>query len=281
MSSLRTPVHTYPFPGSYKVTLVGGGASGSADSARAGFVVVLDNPAGDPCDVDQQCESGLACICGSATKCTPAFARGICASSCLAAACRTTERCADLTLSQGNPDAGAEPWQDALCLRPCKTDTDCAPPLRCRDLPARPATDGWLRGCFPDNPVAPGGRCRGASGQLQGELCITGRCADLGADGVCSVECSSAPCPPSMGCATFTDGRKLCVAQCTPSFTCDGDPLLACLAPNAGPLGFTLPPGTPPGMYCAPRRCTSGDDCAPSGVCRMDAQGGHCSRKSD
>jgi PKD repeat protein len=277
-SSLATPVHTYSFPGSYDVALVGGGSAGSTVRTRVGFVVVVNNAAGDPCDVDQQCQSGLTCVCGSTAnpRCTAAFARGLCAASCRDSDCRATERCADL--SQGAPDAG-EPWQQPLCLRPCQTDSDCGAPLRCRDLPARNAADGWLRGCFPDHPVAPGGRCRGAGGQLQGELCVTGRCVDLGADGVCSLNCASTPCPPSMGCADLTDGRHLCLARCGPTFACDGDPLLACLGPNAGPFGFTLHSGTPPGSYCAPRRCTSSDDCAPAGVCRTDATGSHCVRK--
>jgi PKD repeat protein len=279
-SSLRTPVHTYPFPGTYDVSLAGGGAAGSAKGERKGFVVVLENGAGGPCDVDQQCEPGLSCICGSTTKCNPAFARGLCASTCGDTPCRSTERCADLTLTQGTPDAG-ERWQQPLCLRPCKADTECGPPLRCRDLPARPASDGWVRGCFPDHPAPPGGRCRAATGQLQGDLCVTGRCMDLGANGVCSVDCTSAPCPPQMGCATFADGRKICLAQCSAAFACDGDPLLACTASNNGPLGFTLAPGTPSGTYCAPRRCTSADDCAPSGVCRMDGGGGHCARRTE
>src|SRR5205814_586698 len=163
--SMRIPAHTYSFPGSYDVALVGGGSTGSAVRTRMGFVVVLDNAAGDPCDVDQQCESGLTCVCGSTAnpRCSAAFARGLCAASCRDTGCRPSERCADL--SQGAPDAG-EPWQQPLCLRPCETDAECGAPLHCRDLPARDADGGWLRGCFPDHPVAPGGRCRGAGGQL-------------------------------------------------------------------------------------------------------------------
>jgi PKD repeat protein len=276
LSSARTPVHTYPFPGSYDVVLVGGGAGGSAMRTRTGYVVVVENGAGDPCDVDQQCERGLSCVCGSTAKCTGAFARGLCAATCGGSECRASERCADL--SQGSPDAG-EPWQQPLCLRPCQGDTDCGPPLRCRDLPGRAPGAAWLRGCFPDFPTAPGGRCRGASGQLQDGLCVTGHCMDLGAAGICSLDCTSASCPPRMACAALADGRHACLALCGPGLPCDDDPLLACLPPNAGPLGYTLPPGTPPSMYCAPRRCASADDCAPAGTCRMGVGGGHCVRK--
>jgi PKD repeat protein len=283
-ASTRTPLHTYSFPGSYDVALVGGGSAGSAVRTRMGFVVVVQNGAGGPCDVDQQCESGLRCLCGSAAnpRCPAAFARGLCASSCKAADCRPTEWCADLT-STLLPGATAEPWQDDVCVHPCQSDTDCAPPLRCRSLPARAGQPdaGWKGGCFPDYPTAPGGRCRGASGKLQPELCVTGQCADLGSDGLCSLACASAPCPPDMGCADFSDGRHLCLPRCGPSYACDGDPLLACLGPNAGPLGFALHAGTPPGSYCAPRRCMSSDDCGPAGICHSDATGGHCFRKPD
>jgi PKD repeat protein len=276
-SSARTAVHTYAFPGSYDVRLVGGGAPGSAERTRVGYVIVLDNRTGDPCDVDQQCESGLACVCGSTAKCNAAFARGLCASACADTTCRTGEKCADL--SQGAPVA-AEPWQKPLCVRSCQTGAECAPPLRCRNLPGRTAAESWFSGCFPDYPVAPGGRCRGASGQLQGEVCITGRCVDLGASGVCSLTCTTAPCPPGMGCADLSDGRQVCLTRCDALTPCDGDPLLACLGPNAGPLGFALHAGTPPGELCAPRRCSTSDECAPAGTCRTDASGGHCVRRA-
>jgi PKD repeat protein len=276
-SSIGAPVHVYSFPGKYKVTLVGGGPDGSAMRERTDFVVVLSNGPGESCDVDQQCEVGLMCVCGSAAnpRCTAAFARGLCAASCKDTECREGESCADL--SQGAPDAG-EPWQQPLCLRRCDREEDCGAPLRCRDLPARNTDAGWLRGCFPDYPVAAGGRCRGADGQLQSEICVTGRCLDLGAEGVCSLDCASSPCPPSMGCADLTGGRVICLARCSPTVTCD-DPLLACQGPNAGPLGFTLHSGTPAGSFCAPRRCASSDDCGPAGSCSTSATGGHCVRR--
>ena len=279
-SSMSAPVHTYSFPGKYEVSLVGGGSAGSAMRARKEFIAVLFNGAGDSCDVEQQCEIGLTCVCGSASnpRCTTAFARGLCAASCKDTQCRASERCADL--SQGA--VPSEPWQQPLCLRPCDRDTDCGPPLRCRDLPG--GTDaGWLRACFPDYPTAPGGRCRSASGQLRNDLCVTGHCLDLGAEGVCSLSCATSVCPPSMGCVDLTGGVSVCLSGCSPTVGCNGDdPLLACLGPNAGPLGFTLHSGTPPGsFYCAPKRCVSSDDCGPAGLCRTDATGGHCVRRAN
>src|SRR3954466_13255287 len=108
-SSARSPLHTYAFPGIYNVTLVGGGVAGSAPRARMGFVVVTANQTGDPCDVDQQCDSRLRCICGSAAnKCTPAFARGLCAEGCNGNDCKTGEICADFSLATA-PE-GPEAW---------------------------------------------------------------------------------------------------------------------------------------------------------------------------
>jgi PKD repeat protein len=275
-SSDRAPAHTYAFPGSYDVTLVGGGSGGSAARTRPGLVVVVTNHSGDPCDVDQQCDQGLTCICGAAGKCSAAFARGLCASTCATASCQAPDLCADL--APGNPDGG-EAWQQSLCLRSCTTDGDCAPPLHCRDLPARADGGAWLRGCFPDYPAATGLPCRSPGGQLVDAVCVTGSCLDLGVRGACSLDCTTAPCPPGSACADIADGRHLCLARCGPDFACDRDPLLACAPPNPGPLGYALHPGAAPGSYCAPRRCATSDDCAPSGTCRLDATGGHCLRR--
>jgi hypothetical protein len=185
--------------------------------------------------------------------------------------------CADLSSSA----EAREAWQEPLCLRPCAADGECAPGLRCRDLPARAPASGWLRACFPGFPIGLGGSCRGAGGQLRNDLCVTGQCADLGANGLCSRDCAKAPCPLGAACATLSDGRQLCLQRCSPDLPCDRDRLLACALPNAGPLGFTVPAGAPPGPYCAPRRCTSPADCGPAGSCRGDPEGAHCVRRSD
>jgi hypothetical protein len=276
-SSARAPQHTYAFPGTYDVTLVGGGVAGSAPRARLGFVVVTANKTGDPCDVDQQCESRLRCICGSATKCTPAFARGLCATGCTGSDCQTGETCADLSLT-ALPD-GPDPWQQALCLKSCQSDDDCTAGLHCRDLPAAGGAGSWVRGCFPGAPGAPGASCRNASGQLRNDACITGQCVDLGANGLCSLDCARAPCPPGTSCADMTDGRHVCLQRCAVGVTCDRDPLLACTPPNMGPLGFTVPGGEAMVSYCAPKVCSNHEDCGPAGTCRDDQTGAHCVRR--
>jgi PKD repeat protein len=277
-SSARVAAHTYAFPGTYDVRLVGGGVAGSAPRTRAGFVVVTANATGEACDVDQQCETGTGCVCGSKRPCSAAFTRGLCASVCPGASCRAGEVCADLTL--GAPAEGREPWQQALCLRACRTDDDCAPGLRCRDLPSPSPPGSWARACFLGAPGPPGSACRNASGQLRSDACITGQCADLGARGLCSLDCTHATCPPGSACADFSDGRRLCLQRCTGGVACDRDPLLACVAPNAGPLGFSVAGAAGgAGTYCAPKICTKRDECGPAGVCRADQNGGHCVRR--
>jgi hypothetical protein len=273
-SSARTPMHTYAFPGIYDITLVGGGVAGSAPRSRLGFVVVTANDSGEPCDVDQQCDARLRCICGSAAKCTPAFTRGLCAAGCNADDCRAGEICADLGL--GAPPDAPEPWQQPLCLKACQSDDDCGAGLHCRDLPAAGGTGSWTRGCFPDTPAAPGSGCRNASGQLRNDACVTGQCVDLGANGLCSVDCTHATCPPGTACADFVDGRHVCLQACAAGVACDRDPLLACTGANMGPLGFSV---MEMGTYCAPKVCAKHEDCGPAGTCRDDQNGAHCVRR--
>jgi PKD repeat protein len=275
-SSARAPAHTYAFPGVYDVLLVGSGTAGSAQQFRPGFVVVTANQVGEPCDVDQQCESRLRCVCGSEVKCAAAFARGLCATSCAGADCRAGEICADLSLAMSPT---GEPWQQPLCLRGCQSDGDCSPGLRCRDVPALDPPGSWMRACFPGVPAGPGQSCRSASGQLRNDACITGQCADLGANGLCSVDCNGMPCPPGSSCADMTDGRHVCLQRCAPEVPCDRDPLLACTPPNQGPLGFAVM-GTVAGTtYCAPKICTNHEDCGAAGTCHDDLNGAHCVRK--
>jgi len=275
-SSARAPVHTYAVPGQYDVLLVGGGVAGSAQKLRREFVVVTANQVGEPCDVDQQCEPHLRCFCGSVDGCGAAFSRGLCASNCATVACRAGEVCADLSLARS---PGGEPWQNPLCLRDCQADDDCAPGLRCRDLPAQNPAGTWIRGCFPGVPAAPGQSCRSASGQLRNDACITGQCVDLGANGLCSLDCSKAPCPPGASCADLSDGRHLCLQRCSPEFTCERDPLLACTAPNQGPLGFAVVGAAANATFCAPKICSRHEDCGPAGTCHDDSSGAHCVRK--
>jgi hypothetical protein len=214
----------------------------------------------------------------SPAKCSPAFSRGLCASPCQDTTCPDGQACADLALTASA--SSREPWQQRLCVRRCERDEDCGGGLRCRDLPAAGTPGSWLRGCFPGAPAAPGRSCRNASGQLRNDACVTGQCVDLGALGVCSLDCARTPCPPGAACAAMTDGRQVCLQRCGPSFTCDRDPLLACAAPNTGPLGFTLPAGTA-GTFCAPKICAKHEDCGPAGSCRDDLNGAHCVRRVD
>ena len=281
-----SPVHTYNLPGTYDVGLVGGGSTdGTAQRKRQGFVVVTESAAGDPCEVDLQCARGMTCVCGSATKCTSAFVRGMCAATCKDAPCAAGQVCADLSLAAR--DGGtAEAWEVPLCLRACRSDDECGAGTTCRDLPGTGAAGGWVRGCFPAHPLALGASCRGATGQLRHELCVTGLCADLGANGVCSQDCSRLPCPTGSACAQLNDGRRLCLRVCGAAFPCSADPLLACLPPNSGPLGFTVGSPVadggaplPSATYCAPRRCSMPSDCAPSGLCREAAPDAHCVRR--
>jgi hypothetical protein len=278
-SSARAPVHTYAFPGTYDVSLVGGGVAGSAPRVHVGFVVVTSNGVGSFCDVDRQCDMALHCVCGSRDRaqCNPAFTRGLCAFPCRTAACQPQEVCADLTPPAGTTKT--EPWQEEpLCVRSCQADHDCEPGLHCRDLPALTPAGGWVRGCFPAAPSPLGSSCRNAGGQLRYDACITGQCADLGTNGLCTLDCASAPCPPRSTCAALADGRNLCLPRCTVDFACNRDPLLACTEPNAGPLGFTLPAGAT-GSHCAPKVCNTHEDCGPAGSCRDDGNGAHCVRR--
>jgi hypothetical protein len=212
-SSEAVPTHTYTLPGSYDVTLVGGSAAGTVAKVHPGFVVVTANQAGETCEVDAQCQQGLTCVCGSAATCPPAFVRGLCAAPCGGDTCPAAQVCGDLSLSAAGASA-PESWQRALCLRGCASDLDCAAGLRCRDLPGK-GTAGWVRGCFPDYPGPIGRNCRATSGLLRPELCVTGTCADLGALGACSLDCTSASCPAGTGCLAFTDGRRLCLPTCS------------------------------------------------------------------
>src|SRR6185436_13727994 len=151
--------------------------------------------------------------------------------------------------------------------------------LHCRDLPVTTPAGTWQRGCFPPAAAPAGSSCRSASGQLRNDACITGQCIDLGANGLCSLDCTRLPCPPRTTCADLTDGRHVCLERCTSDVTCDRDPLLACTAPNPGPLGFTVPGGDPMATYCAPKTCAKHEDCGPAGTCRDDQNGAHCVRR--
>lgn len=276
-----TPRHTYALPGSYDVTLVGGDATGAVSRTRSAFVVVRPNPLGSSCDVPEQCDPAqpMSCVCGAGAGCGASFPRGLCTTSCRDMPCTGSSVCADLTL--GGASTPQQPWRALLCLAGCEDDRGCGPGLHCRTLPGRYPTGGWVKGCFAPEPGDVGAGCRLADGALHPEACLTGRCLDLGAYGVCSMDCRQATCPPGTVCAAFA-GETACLRPCTPGHQCTEDPLLACEQPGwTGPKGFTatgLPAG---GALCAPRRCTSDAACGASGRCQRVAGVGNCVARSN
>jgi hypothetical protein len=271
----RTPTHTYTLPGSYSVQLTG--TPGLPFQPHDAFIVATPNALGESCDVDSQCEhtDALTCVCGSA--CPAAFARGICSKSCALAGCPQGSACADLSL--GAAAGTMDPWRAPLCLRSCTGDGMCPLGQRCRKVPLAGGSGTWTRACFVDFPRDLGATCRGANGGLQNELCLGGRCADLGALGVCSLDCSTKDCPAGTACAAFGDGRRLCLAPCADASSCHDDPLLGCVAPGGtGPLGFTVAgPPVNGATFCAPRACDTDPACAPAGIC-AGLPNGHCVR---
>lgn len=270
-----TPTHTFTLPGSYDITLTVAGSGGTQFRARMGFVVIEPAGTGGLCDLDAQCQAGRKCLCVPGTMgCPPAFARGLCTSEC-AGDCGSGMSCADLSRSiDGDAVAVAEPWRKKLCLRACEADDGCQAGLRCRLLPGVGA--GWVKACFVPVPGSIGAACRGPSGKLSNAQCLTGSCEDLGALGVCTLDCKSEACPAGSGCALLGDGRTRCLRTCTSAAECGIDPLLSCELPGGGALGFSIVSG-PPGRYCAPRRCSDSKECGPSGTCKP-ADDPHCER---
>jgi hypothetical protein len=274
------PTHTYALPGKYPVTLL---APEIQSPRRMDFIDVTANPLGGPCDVDPQCDSGLGCLCGqAATQCPTAFSRGICVASCATAACPDGSVCADLGLGLAAAPTAKPAWRASHCLRACVTNGDCAKGQLCRSVPVAGATPPrWDRACFFAFPGDAGTACRGPEGTPQDDLCLGGRCADFGAQGLCTADCSATPCPTSSACVAFNDGRKLCLRRCDPQNRCGDDPLIACGAAGAtGPMGYTLSAGeSATSTFCGPKRCSNDAACAPAGTC-MGAPAGHCVRRT-
>jgi PKD repeat protein len=263
-SSARAPMHTYALPGSYDVSVTGAGvAVGSISQRRLGFVVVEPQPVGQPCDVDAQCAHGLACACKPGSGCPSAFARGICSTACATGFCGAGAACAAFALGQSGADGGADAGgSPSVCLATCQADADCATGFVCQSFRAGGAgAAGWVRGCLPMGAAADvGGSCRSASGRLDGSLCTTDNCVDVGALGLCTAACTAAPgsCPAGFGCARLPDGQFACLRACEPGQPCSSDPQLTCAAPttttapasDAG--GFTIIGSVDGGAYCGP-----------------------------
>jgi hypothetical protein len=280
-SSEAQPVHTYVLPGSYDVGITG--MPGPAAKLRKAYVVVTANLLGDACDVDRQCdmEMGLSCVCGAAEQCPTAFARGHCTRACSTSSCPENALCADLGLNVPPAPGTTDGWRSRHCLRRCTMDRDCPAGRRCRLVPVAGAPERWERACFYGFPSDLGASCRGANGTPQNEQCMGGVCADLGALGVCSLDCSTRPCPTGTVCASFNDGRKLCLRPCTGGLSCRDDPLLGCVLPGTpGPLGFTAAESTAGATYCTPKPCNSDSVCAPAGICLGQTGASHCSRRA-
>lgn len=283
--SEATPSHMYSVPGVYTVKVVAAGVGGGVvTKIHAQFVVAQANDVGEPCNSDPQCDVDLYCLCSANAPCTTGPALGMCTSSCQIGSCGDNQVCAGLLTTATPPPGGAAPWQTSLCLLGCSVDTDCATGLRCRTLPPGPTGSAWVHGCFADVPEDVGDPCTDAAGARRDDLCASGFCADLGAKGLCSMDCSVASCPPGSDCAVLGDGRKLCLRPCTGTFTCSSDPLLTCVVPGPGDLGYHL--ASPASLnaassYCVSKPCVSDDSCAPTGTCAAATGNGHCVARSN
>jgi hypothetical protein len=266
----RAPTHTFAHPDTYEVTLKGGSDElGSIMPPRPLEVIVGRLPLGSACNVDAQCESGLACLCAPGSGCSPAFVHGICSTTCGTGACGANAVCAALPIGPPSDAGGHTP----LCTASCAGDPAvCAPGLVCQTF-ALPGTgvSGWTHGCLPlGAAVDLGGSCRDADDALADAACTTGFCANVGALGVCSAACDSGhPCPGQATCTVLADGRRLCLLTCAANSECEHDPLLGCVAAQTPGAGATV-------TACAPRSCTGDDVCLPSGRCGPD---GFCIRK--
>jgi PKD repeat protein len=279
-----TPLHTFDSPGSFSVTLYGfDWTGGMVQKTRDNFINVSPNGLGERCQADQQCASDLYCLCSAANPCTTGPLGGMCTSLCQKSSCAVGEVCANLGTATAN-SGHAEPWQTQICLPACRSDTDCPAGLGCRTLPGWPNAALSVHGCFADVPADLGGPCRSAAGALRNDLCVAGLCADLGALGLCSRNCSATLCPAGSDCVVFGDGRELCLVPCASGFPCNSDPLLTCVGPALSLLGYRLktpPLGEQAGAYCAPKPCADDTYCGAAGLCRQDSGGGHCVARAD
>ncbi len=176
-------------------------------------------------------------------------------------------------------DGGA--WRGVVCVPGCADANQCRTGLQCRALPTvttGAASYGWSLGCFADLLGDVGASCTAASGALDPSACLSGRCDPLGARGVCTTGCSTtAACPTASGCVQLhdADSDALCLARCSATAPCT-DPLLTCAAAGqTGELGFSIVSGASDATYCAPKPCTSANDC-PGGRCQVAGAASFC-----
>ena len=256
-----TPAHTYVASGAYTVTLSAGGPGGTAQVRKDMLVRVEPASVGASCSATAVCGDGLECICGGDPSCPISLQPGLCSRACVRDDACDGAVCVDLAPG----DAASTAWRRPLCLSACDDDADCGS-YRCRELVG--AEGGWVRGCFAaDLLLDDGAACRGGVGSLEGERCASGRCLDWGVRGLCAASCTEATdCPSYATCAAVSGGGSACLARCSER-GCDGDPWLACEAPDpSGARGFTVAETPDPRGYCAPKRCSGPADC-PGGAC--------------
>ncbi len=179
----RTPTHTYTLPGTYDVRvdgLVGEPDVGIVPYNRRGAILVVPVAIGGLCDLDAQCGTGPSCTCTPGSGCADAFLRGLCAFPCPNGQC-LGGTCVTLAMAGGDGAVTRHP----LCLGACESDGDCALGLVCSTLPSGGPLARWHRVCLPRGAVTgPGGSCRDENGNLDGNNCATGACADMGTLGI-------------------------------------------------------------------------------------------------
>ena len=295
-SKSKSPMLTLAKPGTYLVSVAVAGPGGT--STASGQIIVGSGSVGASCDNDEQCDSGLRCLCGSDTpgrdgRCPGSIGNGVCTKSCDGVACPMGSTCLNLSRSSGTiADGGTgDGYRQPICVKPCSVDGDCRADLLCRELPvSKPggaASDPISFGkvCFAAIPGAIGASCIGVDEQPDRTACATGLCESLGARHLCTVACgpSGVSCPTNAACATWNvsvapapTGPR-CLSRCDMSHPC-GDPLLDCLpGGGSGGLGFSLMSEPMSTQVCAPRRCSKAADC-PGGRCVTVGAASFCLR---
>lgn len=265
----RSPQALFSLPGQYQVALAVGGPAGTATAL--GEVLVEAAPLGATCRLDGQCQEGLRCLCGQATRpvdagdgpCPGVLQDGLCTRACETRTCPIGGVCMDLSRSRGG--AG---WQRPVCVPSCAKDAECRPGLLCRELPlwaAMGARRLWGHGCFLEGPGGIGAGCIDGGGAPDPTACATGVCEPLGARDLCTDACDG-DCPASAACAAWNGGAPApagprCLPRCDAMHPCR-DPLLSCQPGGLpGALGFRLPGEPDATTVCAPRRCAGDGDC--------------------